>query len=550
MKRRSRSALRRWLRVCAGLALSVGITVRAGAQEPGATAEDFVYRTRPRDTLIGLGKRLLLQPPLWHALQQRNHIVDPRRIPAGTPLRIPYEWLRMSAETASVAGVSGSVTLSGTAVAAGQTLPQGSQLETGADGSVTINLADGSVITLQRSSSLSLDQMMRVDGVDAAHSLRLKLGSGRVETVVKPHRDVGRFEISTPVAVSAVRGTRFRNAFSPDSARATTETLEGAVGVQSAVAAVSVGAGFGTRIDRDQAPLAPVVLLSPPELGGVSTPSTGAEWVLAWPPVAGARGYRVQVSTAPAFQTLAADLETGVPTVRVAPLPDGEYWLRVRSVDGLGLEGPDASRQILRHRLPDPPAPVSPLDGAALASDTTVLAWTDRGPEARYELQVASDAGFSHLVCDRHELAGGGVDCGPLPAGRYVWRIAAMTAAGERGPWSAVHDFKRLAPGPLPDPPARTGKLVQMAWPAVSGQGYRAEISRDADFKRVLRTERLDAPPWSIKTPSPGVYYLRVQVLDADGDAGPFGPARRFAVPVPLWVKIGVPLAVLLIPWL
>jgi hypothetical protein len=44
--------------------------------------------------------------------------------------------------------------------------------------------------------------------------------------------------------------------------------------------------------------------------------------------------------------------------------------------------------------------------------------------------------------------------------------------------------------------------------------------------------------------PFPGSYAVRVQRVDADGTAGPFGPARRFTVPVPLWLKVAVPVAI------
>ena len=44
--------------------------------------------------------------------------------------------------------------------------------------------------------------------------------------------------------------------------------------------------------------------------------------------------------------------------------------------------------------------------------------------------------------------------------------------------------------------------------------------------------------------PFPGVYYCRVQSIDAEGSGGAFGPARRFVVPIPLWVKVATPLAI------
>ncbi len=189
--------------------LILGAPLNSQAQT--ADADEFAYIARPGDTLIGLGRRLLREPKRWHEVQLRNHIGNEYRIKPGSTIRIPYSWLKVSAETASVTKVAGAVTRSGQPVTAGQSLDQGSQVETGPDGSVAIDLADGSQIVLHKSSSLRLSEMQRVDGVPNAHDIQLQLPAGHAETHVKPHRDVGRFEIVTPTAALAVRGTIFRD---------------------------------------------------------------------------------------------------------------------------------------------------------------------------------------------------------------------------------------------------------------------------------------------------------------------------------------------------
>ncbi|MFX8664610.1 hypothetical protein ABTM59_19235, partial [Acinetobacter baumannii] len=83
-------------------------------------------------------------------------------IPLDYPIRIPYGWLRLVAETATVLAVNGEVQEGGRAITASEALAEGVQIETGADGSATLLLADGSVLTLQKSSVLSLAEMRRV----------------------------------------------------------------------------------------------------------------------------------------------------------------------------------------------------------------------------------------------------------------------------------------------------------------------------------------------------------------------------------------------------
>ncbi len=143
---------------------------------------EFIYHARPRDTLIGIGRRLLIDPRRWPEVQTRNNIADPRHIPLGDEIRIPYSWLRLGSDTATVVAVGGDVRENGHSVTRGQTLSEGDRIETGADGSVTLALADGSVVTLQKLSSLTLGEMRRVTGVEAAHDTRFKLESGRLQT--------------------------------------------------------------------------------------------------------------------------------------------------------------------------------------------------------------------------------------------------------------------------------------------------------------------------------------------------------------------------------
>lgn len=510
-----------------------------------AISGNFQYHAEARDTLIGLGRRLLLEPRRWHEVQSRNHIADPRRIPRGAIIQIPYEWLKTSAESASVSSITGIVQQAGAKISPGDVLPEGSVIETGSDGSVTIDLADGSVVTLQKSTTLRLDQMTRVTGVAAAHSIRLKLESGRVETVVKPHRDVGRFEIITPVAVSAVRGTQFRDSFHGEDNRATAETLAGTVSVSGGSGAVPVPAGFGTRVERDQAPLPPVVLLPPPSLANL--PSTNTTAVLRVPlqAVAGATSYRVQLATDAQFHAITADTVAAEDSASLAAVPDGDYWLRARSIDGLGLEGADSVRQIKQHVLPDPPQPLAPANSEKITGTHVRLAWADAAAGARYVLQVAADAAFTSPLLDR-ALDAAMADVDDQAPGRYYWRVATLNAHNEAGSWSAVQSYVQRAAMSIPDVPRLTGKQFDFTWAELPGESYRAQVARDPDFKHMVTEMRLEQPRWSVPKPFPGIYYLRVQAIDSDGSAGPFGEARRFVSPIPTWVKIATPVAIAL----
>jgi hypothetical protein len=503
---------------------------------------DFIYHTRSGDTLIGVCRILLLQPQRWHEVQTRNGIPDPRRIPTGSALRVPYAWLKLTPESATVATVSGSVRSGGAAVVPGQALAQGATIETGADGSVTLDLADGSVLTLQKSAVLSLAEMQQVAGPDKAHDLRLKLQSGRLQTVVKPHRDVGRFEIETPVAISAVRGTVFRTGYSAAGSDGTTETLEGTVSVAGGSAGVLVHDGFGTRVNQGQAPSAPVALLPPPDLAAVPARSTGTSLRVPLRDLSGAKTYRVQLSTDADFNALVMDVLSDAPVVTVGGVPDGNYWLRARGIDPSDIEGRDAVMQLVRHLLPEPPVPVTAA-GRSVAGPVP-FEWSGGSAGARYRLQVARDPAFADLVLERQDVAATG-DTEALAPGRYYWRVAGIDAGGERGDWSVAADLAVLRAAPQPQPPVLDHRQVHLSWESHPGERYRVQLAHDPAFERILAEQSVAQAAVSMKRPHPGIYYARVQIVNDDGTAGSFGPARRFEVPVPLWIRIVLPIVVI-----
>ncbi|MBS0419396.1 MAG: FecR domain-containing protein [Proteobacteria bacterium] len=432
-----------------GVAFLLLLSGPVNVQAADAPAE-FGYIAQPGDTLIGLGKRLLRQPTRWHEVQLRNQISNEYRIKPGSTIRIPYAWLKVSTETASVAKVAGTVTSASQPVAAGQSLSQGSVVETGPDGSVAIDLADGSRIVLHKSSSLRLSEMQRVDGVPNAHDIQLQLPDGHLDTLVKPHRDVGRFEIVTPTAVSGVRGTVFRTAASDSTV--TTETLEGVVAVSASGETVDTRADFGTRVDKGSPPLKPVPLLPAPDLSAVQETNQRKQLHLEFPPLAGAKSYHVQVSGTADFQTFALDVRSEQPVLDTAALPDGAYWLRVRGVDSLGLEGHDTVKSLTQQTLPEPPKPPPPA------------------PEL--------------VLVTRHDL--------------------------------------------------------HFQWSAEPNQQYRVQVARDPQFQHILADQTQSDGKWVWRRPWPGQYYIRVETLPAAGTT----PGTPFVVPVPLWVKVAVPIVI------
>jgi hypothetical protein len=498
-----------------------------------------LYHVHVGDTLIGLGRRLLIQSSLWRAVASSNRIREERRLQPDSELRIPIAWLRWTSRGATVRGVSGGVASAGRSLAVGDTLDEGSELTTEDDGSATLELSDGSELTIPPGTHLTLERSREAAGTDAP-DIQVGLDHGHVEVLAHKHRDVGRFEIRTPVAVTAVRGTHFRTHFAVADGSATAETLEGVVGVTASEQTLPLAAGFGTRAREREAPLPPVPLLPAPDLSGLPSVNTRSDLEVAFGAVAKARAYRVQLSRTEDFLSFDRDVVFDQPEGELRALPDGKYWLRVRAIDQFGLEGLDTTRPLEQHVLPDSPHPVDPVTNADLIGPAR-LTWSSSG--ARYRLEISRSQDLSDPVLAR-EIDTPQFTVTDLSTGRYFWRVAALNESGESGPWSAQTSFTERPSAPTIALIRVTGKhAVELTGSSIPGYAGYFQVAKDPEFSAIVKEGSIADHALDLGHFHPGAYFVRVRWVDSDGYQGPYGPTRRFVVPLPAWLWLIVPVA-------
>ncbi|MDG4552448.1 MAG: FecR domain-containing protein [Candidatus Contendobacter sp.] len=357
----------------AKLFLISGLLSSALLAMTAAHSEEWLYTVRPGDTLLGVSADYLIRTDYWSRLQTLNGVADPTRLPPGMKLRIPIPWLKRLPAKVQVLSTRGEVsaviaaTGQTVAVHPGQSLQTGDTLLTGPDGAAGLEFRDGSRVLLQAGSELRMDTLSAYGPTRFADT-RVRLLQGRVESQVRPRTEAGsRYEISTPAATSAVRGTRYRIGMDPAEATARTEVLEGAVAFQGRQTTRTVKQGFGSLAETGQAPLPPVPLLPPPKLG--ERPPVVTRWPvqLRFFPLEGAAAYRAQLVPADPFKGLLLDTllpalksdgreATDALTLMLNPvgpaLPDGEYIARIRGIDDKGLEGRDAQYRFRFHASP------------------------------------------------------------------------------------------------------------------------------------------------------------------------------------------------------
>lgn len=549
------ACLRALTRFALGAALmAAGAPVFAQAAAP-APADDgaapvWLYTVRPGDTLIGLGRRYLREPAQWTLVQRDNRVADPRAIPSGTVLRIPAALLRQQPASARLVRAYGLVRWRANAQAdwgqahPGQRLEAGAEVQAGQSGSAVIELANGTRLSLQPDSLLSLDTLSQYAGGLMADT-RLRLQRGRIDIQDNPGRKTNQnLRILTPSAQAVVRGTRFRVGVEADATRE--ETLDGAVDLQAAGRGVRVGAGRGSLARKGQPPLPPVRLLPAPDVSGLPSRFEQLPLQFPLPSQAGAAAWFGQVSAQGHPAHVLLQTSTSATTLGIADLPDGRYVLRLRAVDANGLQGFDATHPFTVLARPFFPLLIAPADKATVRKPRPELVWSKVVGVARSRLQVASEDDFARTLFDVERADTAWTPPHDLPAGRVFWRVASIAADGRQGPWSKPQSFiYKPGPGPVDLDNAAlrfdSDHLLLELPPAPAGQHYALTLSDHAGLQPALATARSGGGAVSLPRPSGGKRYLGARLVD-DGD-GTAGPPAVHAINVParypgLWLLL------------
>jgi hypothetical protein len=500
--------------------------------------QDWIYTVRPGDNLWNLTETYLTDMRYWRPLQALNQVADPEHIPPGTRLRMPIAWLRVQPAAARIVTVQGEVTIrreaTGEQVAATpvEVLQTGDRIHTGPDGVVLLAFGDGSQLLLQAGSELVMDTLSTYGGTGMVDT-RLRLQRGRVDSDVTPRQgtSVPRFEVETPAAITAVRGTRYRVAADASLPVARTEVLGGQVTVRAAGRSRTVPANFGTLTRAGAAPEPPVPLLPPPVVAQMPAVVDRVPIPVDFPPLPGATGYRLQIAPDDGFQTLLFDRTLRAPPAKGPDLPDGDYVLRLRGIDARGLEGRDAVQRFRLDARPEPPALIMPQNNALVYEQQLQFQWSEPEDADTYRFQLATSTNFAAPLVDYRGRGGRFGPAQSLPAGSYYWRVATRDRTGAEGPFSDPQRF-RLQPAPAVEEPVVDERQMTFRWRAgAPDQRYQFQLAPSADFAAPVVDVVVAEPQVTIARPEAGLYALRIRPIESDGAPGPFGPPQRIAVP-------------------
>lgn len=389
------------------------------------------YVVRRGDTLFDLGRAYLRRTTDYRHVQRANQISRPRVMPVGKTLTIDADLLKTVPIDARLSAFSGKVEIEtdGRRASAqtGMALKEGQRVITGPGAFATFEMEDASRVTLPSNTAMRVVRLRSVVLTNAPQRV-FKLDEGRSAIQATPNPNPNaRFEVRTPVSISAVRGTEFRVAAADGRAR--TEVLKGAVGVgpgEAPPVGPPVPAGFGVTVTSGGTGVsAPVALLPAPRLNEADQNQTDRTVRFAVRPQAGAAGYRLLLSRDAGFIDLFAEATQAEAVADFGSLEDGTYFVRVTALDPTGLEGAPADYSFDRDLdVLEPGAP--PVAEVSGKHRNFLFRWSAAGGGVRsFRFQLFAGTEAAAPIVDQPGLVEPQLTLTDLPPGLYSWRVSA-----------------------------------------------------------------------------------------------------------------------------
>lgn len=415
---------------------------------PAATAAEPVeiYVVRKGDTLFELGERYWLNADSYRIVQRQNQVINPRRLSVGRKLKVPARLLRTEPIKVRLGAFRGAVTVTANGrplpTSQGASLGEGATVATGPNAFARLDLPDGSKIALPSQSRIRLDRLrmtLMTGAVDRAFTVE----GGRSESTVTPlAKPKDRYIVRTPMSVSAVRGTDFRVTYSPDTNRATTEVVSGAVAVNGATQTAALApARFGVSATTDGvSALKP--LLSEPKL--LRPDQVQDEKILTFDvaPAAGEQSYRAVIAEDAGFLGVVAESTAQAPRLTFDALGNGMFFVKLTALSADGLEGMPATYAF--ERTLNTLELQAPVASGGARQKRFLFRWEAGGEGIRtFRFQLYRKDQTAAPLVDETGLTTEQMTVTDLPPGVYGWRVMSRTFLNGRiiEKWSPPQDF-------------------------------------------------------------------------------------------------------------
>ena len=378
------------------------------------------YTVRKGDTLVNLGDKYLTRAETYKIVQKQNRIANAHVIPVGKVLSIPRNLLKYKPAKAKLVAMRGRVLAGQAQVSVGQILAEGTALTTAESSFATLLLDDGSRVSLPSNTEIRIRRLRSYTLGDTLDYDFDVTNGGMQSNVIKHKSGDDRYQVRTPKAVSAVRGTDFQSRYDAATDKNFAEVVEGALAVGTGSAAsidLPAGNGFALIPGGDvirEALLPPPTLIEPGKMQ--SDPMVRF--------VAGANddvsGYRIALAADAGFVDQVADRVIGNEPATFDNIGNGNYFVRARAISRNGIEGMPATFAFKR-RLNGVKATVGQSD------EGYTFKWLGDGEGIRrHHFQLFRGNVETVPMVDEASLNSDRISISDLPPGDYFWRVGVV----------------------------------------------------------------------------------------------------------------------------
>lgn len=304
------------------------------------TEPEWQYTFRPNDTIWQVCKEYCMVENCWLVLSQYNHISKDRAIPPGTKISIPTKWLKSQPIAATVVRTVDAQKLTRLneqiPLIRGDTIELQESIITGQH-FASVELADNSLLSIAPNSRITFDKIS-LDKKGLIVNTNIQLHRGSVSSDIKKRPET-HFQIQTPSAVAAVRGTIFRTSYDETSQTMRTEVDHGVIDMNSIHGTTELLAGYASSAKKDAAPSAAIKRLLAPDVDIDTKKDFRPGDTIKWQKNATAAYYVMDIADANSSTNIISSHTSTQPHISLPPITSGKYQMIVRAIDLAGFNG-------------------------------------------------------------------------------------------------------------------------------------------------------------------------------------------------------------------
>ncbi|MCM0612579.1 FecR domain-containing protein [Marinobacter sediminum] len=496
------------------------------------TTPEWTYTLRPGETFSEVSRDLLAPGFTPGRLLQYNDIEDSGLVSVGDSVRIPLAWLKRQPDPARVTSISGTVQFISGTDGRKRPLTRDTLIRVGdeifsSSGTATVELADGSKVRISPHSRLAFNRLTQY-GKSGMVDIRLRLNKGEVHTRVKPVIEGGaRFEISTPSAVAAVRGTAF--AIQTSRKGTSLQVTQGIVDFGAPGKTRRIPAGYSASVSTKSNTGLKIRRLPPaPDMNPLPTTLEQLPAELTWTP-SPAQMHRLDIFEMESGRWVESRKIKGN-SFDISMLDNGDYEVHLAALDNRGTAGMPSVMPFEIDLQARTANLVSPVDGGIANDDMPEFQWRLNGSNEVARVEIAEDDSFRELVTTSEWAPEtSALPSKPLSPGQYYWRV--VTEAGGNSV-ATTEPRKLVVNGSLP--PVRiisvnyVNSQVRVFWGNVdTAKEYRLQLSEEPGFKNIIKEATLADTTAALRLIPGRRYFVRLKALTEGPLTSRWGPGRE-----------------------